>query len=264
VFVHGAFDDRLHAHLVLRDAAARLAAQGFPVLRFDLYGQGESAGEFEDATLARWVADACAACAELQARAQVTHVALVGVRLGALVAARATRLLDRGGDDDGTGRPAPAISHLVLWQPVVAGQAYAQEVLRAHLTSEMVLGRAGSTREALTAALARGEPVTVWGYRFGPALYRELVTADLAEDLRARPHAVAGLIVDVVRTQSARGAPELSPLSTAPDVRVAIERAIEPQPLHVEGKTFVARADSVFAATVRFLEDPHAAAAEAS
>lgn len=240
-FVHGAFEERQDAHLVLRDAAARLAARGFNALRFDLYGHGDSAGEFEDATLSRWVDDTLAACDLLHARTGCRTVALGGLRLGAVIAARAA------------ARLGAAATHVALWQPVTSGRAYALDVLRAHLATEMVLQRrAGLTRDALVARLQRGESVNVFGYRLSPALFAELLEADLATDL-ARSSAQA-LLVDVVRATGAPGSADLDVLVAALAGRAQLARVVEPQPLHAEGRLFLTRAPQVAAATERFLE----------
>jgi pimeloyl-ACP methyl ester carboxylesterase len=101
--------------------ADRLSRSGFHVLRFDYYATGDSSGDCSEASLARWVDDVLTASEELADTAGVQRVAWVGLRLGgtttALAAAR---------------RPA-ILSDLVLWDPVVDGLAYLEELRRAHL-----------------------------------------------------------------------------------------------------------------------------------
>ena len=66
----------------------QLAAQGWHVLRFDYFGTGDSAGEFDEADLTGWEADIEQALDELLDMAGARKVALVGLRLGATLAAR--------------------------------------------------------------------------------------------------------------------------------------------------------------------------------
>lgn len=114
-----------------RQLATRLARSGFDVLRFDFAGCGDSAGAGEDVDLGHWLADIAAAIDELKARAQISTVSLVGVRLGASLAAlAAARRTDVAG--------------LVLWEPVVSGAAYLAELRARHaafLRSEAEEGR---------------------------------------------------------------------------------------------------------------------------
>lgn len=99
--------EAMRAHRSMKVLADRLSAQGLDVLRFDYYGTGDSFGDATNACLADWVGDAVLAAEELRALAGVGRVDLVGLRLGAWVAAAAAARL--GGEG---GR-------IVLWDPVV-------------------------------------------------------------------------------------------------------------------------------------------------
>jgi pimeloyl-ACP methyl ester carboxylesterase len=108
----------LRAHRSLLQLADRLGAAGFHVLRFDYFGCGDSAGEEDEGRLERWVRDAALAVEEIEALSAVPKVALVGLRLGATLAARlATR--------------QPGVEHLVLWDPVLDGRDYLEELTAA-------------------------------------------------------------------------------------------------------------------------------------
>jgi pimeloyl-ACP methyl ester carboxylesterase len=106
----------LYAHRTLRHAALRLAERGFHTLRFDYYGAGDSAGDAEEASLQRWTGDVGAAVEELETRAGLARVALLGLRLGASLAwlAAATRR---------------DVDALVLWEPVTSGRQYLEEMI---------------------------------------------------------------------------------------------------------------------------------------
>lgn len=89
----------------------RLAQAGHDVLRFDYYGSGDSAGAEEEFSLEGCVEDTEAAVQEVQDLARVRRVTLVGLRLGAAVAATAAGRL-RG------------VDRLVLWDPVSDGESH--------------------------------------------------------------------------------------------------------------------------------------------
>ena len=112
-------DEYIRFHRAFRQLADRLTAIGFPVFRFDFYGCGDSAGESTQGTLAQWQADVATALRELRQRSGVKTLCLVGLRLGGSVAATVGAA---GGDIDG----------LVLWDPVVNGRAYLQELHTLH------------------------------------------------------------------------------------------------------------------------------------
>lgn len=106
----------MRTHRALRQLALQLTKAGFDVLRFDFSGIGDSAGDNELASLLVWQADTALAIDELKDTANVKRVSVVGIRIGASVAYLATR-----GRDD--------IDTVVLWDPVVRGTEYVDELI---------------------------------------------------------------------------------------------------------------------------------------
>jgi pimeloyl-ACP methyl ester carboxylesterase len=102
-------------HRAFRNLAVALSRSGFPVLRFDYFGTGDSAGGERDATLTRWVGDVGSAVDEVTRRSGARKVSLVGLRLGATLAA-----LQSAHRSD--------LDVLVLWEPVLRGAAYLQQL----------------------------------------------------------------------------------------------------------------------------------------
>lgn len=107
--------DYNRSHWALRSLAAALGARGFPTLRFDYRGMGDSWGEPGVATVEAWAEDAGVAAQELKDSAGVQQLVLLGLRLGAAVAVGAAAAL-------------PWARRLVLWNPVVRGAAYLAEL----------------------------------------------------------------------------------------------------------------------------------------
>ena len=113
-------DEYTLSHRALRQLATHLARAGLPAFRFDYYGTGDSFGDCEDGRIAQWRDDIGMAIDELKSLSGVSHIALVGLRLGATLAAMAA----------GDRRDAGDVSRVVLWDPVVFGKRYV-EALRA-------------------------------------------------------------------------------------------------------------------------------------
>jgi pimeloyl-ACP methyl ester carboxylesterase len=101
----------IYCHRALRQLAARLCDSGFPVLRFDYYGCGDSSGNTEEGSIPQWLDDISEAISEIRRRANLAQVCLVGLRLGA---ALSMIIAAERGD----------IDSLVLWDPVLRGSAY--------------------------------------------------------------------------------------------------------------------------------------------
>ncbi|HEY0931432.1 MAG TPA: alpha/beta hydrolase [Gemmatimonas sp.] len=113
----------IRIHRAFRWLANQLAGQGFHVLRFDYSGQGDSAGDFGDARMAAWIEDARMAVGELVSAAGASQVDVVGLRAGTLVAAGVADL--------------PVVRRLVLWEPRESGAAFRDELMAAHVSSEL-------------------------------------------------------------------------------------------------------------------------------
>jgi pimeloyl-ACP methyl ester carboxylesterase len=100
------------AHRSMRQLAVRLASVGFHTLRFDYFGTGDSAGEAAEADLAGSEADAELATEELRDIVGVKRITLIGLRLGATIAARVA------------AKRAEEVEAVVLWDPIISGEDY--------------------------------------------------------------------------------------------------------------------------------------------
>jgi pimeloyl-ACP methyl ester carboxylesterase len=163
------------ARRALRALGDQLAATGIHVLRFDYFGTGNSAGVADVCTVDRWTRDIGLAIEELKASRGLAAVGLVGLRLGASLAARvASQRKD--------------LPFLVLWEPVVRGALYVDSLrgLQAAWLEHESRERPGA-RELATAE-------EVVGFPFSRSLRDGLAGINLRED--ALPHAERTLIVD--------------------------------------------------------------------
>jgi uncharacterized protein len=105
------------SHRAMRQLAARLAQSGWPALRFDWLGSGDSGGGSDRATLTDWQLDVGDAAAELTQRSRDAQQTMIGLRLGASIALLHTQRLNN-------------VHSLVLWDPIVSGQAWLDDVVQ--------------------------------------------------------------------------------------------------------------------------------------
>jgi alpha-beta hydrolase superfamily lysophospholipase len=111
------------SHRSLRHLADRLARSGVPTLRFDYHGIGDSPGtDLDPDRLATWQANIHTAIEHARSLSGRERVCVVGVRLGATLAALATA--------------QESVDRLVLWNPCVAGKAYAREMRALAMAAE--------------------------------------------------------------------------------------------------------------------------------
>lgn len=112
-------DEAVRIHRAYKQIAFRLSRVGIPTLRFDYFGWGDSAGEDTDATLTRWKVDINTAVEEVKRRSGAARVVLAGLRLGGTLALE-------------VANQRPDVSGVVLWEPVIKGSDYLEEVEEAH------------------------------------------------------------------------------------------------------------------------------------
>jgi exosortase A-associated hydrolase 2 len=136
-------------------AARALQAAGIGVLLIDLYGTGDSGGDFGDATLAIWRDDLQRGAAWLATRG-VTRIDLLAVRGGAL-------LLEDLAPPSGVAQ-----GRVVLWQPVLSGRLLVAQFLRLRIAESMTASDRGTDARKV---LESEGSVEVAGY----AISRELV-----------------------------------------------------------------------------------------
>jgi uncharacterized protein len=165
------FDEKLWSHRVLVNFARFVAARGIPVLRFDYYGDGESDGRFEDASVSTRVRDIHDAVDFCRQEARVSRVQLVGLGYGATLALRAA--LEQHHE---------AVAGVVAWAPVIDGERYLNDILRAHLSAQMLIHRKViQDRQALVDQILRDESVNIEGYEIARPLFTEIVQANVPE-----------------------------------------------------------------------------------
>lgn len=152
--------------------AQRLADQGCEVLFPDLFGTGDSAGDFSEACWRIWAEDWVTLDEWLMNNSAAPRPAYLAVRSGVLLlAATRGRLHDFGR------------ARIVLWQPVLECERFLRAFLRLRTVSDRLAGRAQSLRE-LDERLDSGHSVEIAGYELSAEMAAEMTKLKLqASDL---------------------------------------------------------------------------------
>jgi exosortase A-associated hydrolase 2 len=169
LYVHPFAGEMLASRNVIAAVSRQLVELGFGVLVVDLYGCGDSGGDFEDARWELWRDDLQVASRWLQERGG-ERLILWGLRLGALLAV------------DFAVYSQDTYERIVLWQPVLSGELMLNQFLHMNLSAEdgnaSMQGRIG-TREQRKHLVA-GESIEVAGYRLAAELVWAIDRLNLA------------------------------------------------------------------------------------
>lgn len=186
------------SHRTLRILAVRLAGIGFHVLRFDYFGSGDSAGESDAATVEQWKKNISMAIDQIKDVAGVSRVSLIGLRLGATLAAIVAP--DRGD-----------VENLLLWEPVIQGQAYIKEM-------ESIQQSWLALEDFPTSVIQRDqdEPVEILGFPLTSAMRESIRKIDLL-NLQRRPARKVLLLRNLASIDDAPIAKHLGSLGAAVD-----------------------------------------------
>ncbi len=118
-------DEYMETQGFLVNYARSLASFGYPVLRFDYRGCGESDGEWEDYSIPEYLSDIRCAMDYLSGETGVRTIGLFGVSLGATLALMTLEREDRA-------------AFAVVCNPVMRGDVYVRDILRLHIAEQML------------------------------------------------------------------------------------------------------------------------------
>ncbi len=165
VVVHPFAEEKKFSHRVLVNLARELARRDVATLRFDLSGCGDSSGDTADARLVHWREDIASACAQMTGRADAPLV-LMGLRLGATLA------LAHAAD----ATPTPTV---VLWEPIIDGGKYIDQILRRRMIKEMMTtGKKATGRKAVLAQLEAAGYLDLDAIAVGRGLIEDISSLD--------------------------------------------------------------------------------------
>ncbi len=107
--------EAIRGHRAYRQLAVRLSRLGFPVMRFDYWGTGDSKGDRAPDRLSGWQDNISSAMNELKSRSKLDRICLAGLRLGGALATLAAG--------------STAVEGIALWEPVIKGDTYVDVLL---------------------------------------------------------------------------------------------------------------------------------------
>jgi pimeloyl-ACP methyl ester carboxylesterase len=160
-------EEYIRFHRACRELALRLSNVGFPVLRFDFYGCGDSGGRFEQGSTGQWLTDLDTAIGDMRTRCGVTRVCLVGLRLGGTLSII-------------SGSERQDIDGMVLWDPIINGIAHVKELTALH--HKMLQYAHVKVKRPMT----DGKQVEILGFPLADSLIQDLESIDLLA-IRERP-----------------------------------------------------------------------------
>ena len=142
---------------MLSKMSTELAVLGYEVIFPDLFGTGDSEGEFSKANWRVWCDDLKMIYGDLVSRGLLVNI--LALRAGALLA---HELLSCEGMN---------FNNVVLWQPVVSGDIWLTQFLRLKLASRLFDTTDNKeTTKTLKAKLDNGQFIEVAGYLVSPSL----------------------------------------------------------------------------------------------
>ena len=146
--------------------ARRMAAAGYVTMIPDLFGTGDSEGDFGEASWEIWLDDLNHCLDALRQRWDAPLI-FWGLRTGCLLL---SDLLQQNEDL----RPQATL----FWQPVTQGERFLTQFLRLRMASGMMGGNKETTG-VLKGRLDAGEDLEIAGYRLSSRLARSLSKAEL-------------------------------------------------------------------------------------
>lgn len=167
LYVHPFAEELNKARRMAALQSRRFAALGYAVLQIDMFGCGDSCGDFNAARWDLWKRDLATARAWLAERSP-GPMQLWGLRLGGLLA------LDYASEE--------AVDGIILWQPCLNGRICINQFLRQGLAAHI---RAGDSAPPRTTAALRAEllahgSVEADGYELTLPLVKAIDACDAA------------------------------------------------------------------------------------
>ena len=159
VFCNPFAEEKINSHRLFFNYANELAELGILAMRFDYWGTGDSSGNFEDATFETRTRDILRACEVCREKYNCEEVILLGLRIGANLALKASSLFGY---------------HCIAWAPVPDLYHYLFDLLRINLTTQTsIYKKIVRNRNELIKDLKDGKLVSVDGYLLTWNLFAE-------------------------------------------------------------------------------------------
>lgn len=169
IYIHPLADEMNKSRRMAALQTHAFSRAGFGVLQIDLYGCGDSSGDFFQARWHLWKENITSSVNWLLEKRK-SYVSLWGLRLGSLLIADWAKSSDL------------PIEAFIFWQPILNGRIAMNQLLRLAAASSM-LGKNGKSSKEIRDILSQGKTVEIGGYEFHPDLVAAIEEQSL-EDWR--------------------------------------------------------------------------------
>lgn len=205
--------------------AHRLASAGHASLVVDLYGTGDSEGDFADGRLEIWLDDLQCAVSWLDEQGS-SAINLLGLRFGACLASRLA------------AESRAKFSQLLMWHPVIRAANFMTQFLRLKMVSDMVDTSSQITTKQLREMSAAGETIEVAGYYIVPELLASIDACDLLQE--QHPFVTSVSIFEISPSATPRHSLECEKLVTQWS-----EAGVDVEPFLIRGHHFWSSTETV-------------------
>jgi len=238
ILCHPFGEEKLWSHRVFVNFAREAALRGIAVIRFDFRGHGDSSGSTEDNSLHNFSSDIDSAAARfLEECPSIECMGILGLRFGASLAAL-------------YASEKESINRIVLWEPIVFGARYMQELLRINLSTQMAVYRkVRKDREKLVQEMKAGVHANVDGYLINFGFYDECSALDLTAVAPANPEAQV-LVTQIAPNINQKDRDHLVELTNMNN-SAEFQKVVEP-PFWREGRPFTSRTDRLIDETLNW------------
>lgn len=170
IYIHPFAEEMNKSRRMIAQQSRVFMENGFSVLQIDLYGCGDSSGEFRDASWDIWKQDIFHAIDWVQHQGSVS-INLWGLRLGALLALNVAI------------EAREPFHHIVLWNPIINGNTFLTQFLRLRVASQLKENSSneGSGTRQLRRKIVDGETLEIAGYEISPSLALAIDKLDISK-----------------------------------------------------------------------------------
>lgn len=154
---------------MIANMAHKSASHGYNVLIFDLFGTGDSQGDFGESSWETWLEDIGIVLDWLYNK-NIKTVTIIALRTGALFAESILHNVKLN------------IDKLIFWQPVSNGGLFLNQFIRLKLAADMVAdSKTRISAKDIKLQLENGESVEIAGYMLNPALFIPMTEQKITE-----------------------------------------------------------------------------------
>lgn len=153
---------------MLANIARMSAEQGYNAFCFDLFGTGDSQGDFGDSTWEIWLNDVSTILRCLKEK-NIDTITVISLRSGSLFIESILQ------------NSLLTLTNIILWQPVISGSLFMNQFIRLKLAADMIGDSANRTSaKIIKQQFKNGDSVEIAGYMINAALFNPMEKQNLS------------------------------------------------------------------------------------